>query len=655
MAVYLRIFNILWLLLVPVCFSLGQKDSGCPGWSGDLIVPDEDFYNASNWTTNASAGSVCDVIVSDTSVDLHWKLSAGNGQWVQCFLILPEPVSLSQYDLFGFDLHGSACDAGYPCHKEQVLEVKFEDGSLQASHKRMGEEGILCVNRWINKLFFHKYDNFFSIPVGFNWDHIEVLSFGVISHPWVDNPPADSGIFSFRNFVGDSTGGWIIPSELETLTVHVDTLEKIKQNALDFILSRQTGTGLLTTWIEDGSSWLYGQGLALKILTLEGEWDAEHNPLNDAAEAAQKLARFLATHQQNIGYWPRAWNSYTGNIAVLYENDGSIWMGDFPWMLTGLCSYFKKSNDCTVLSSINKGEAFFRSLIDPDGKFYTLNVPNNERIPVTSSEAYAAAIGALLELGDDELAGQLISYIHNSTWDTDLLYWREGAYSDRVVLFTNTWLSLLMHNRGYSQESLHALKLAGSLMYTCGPGEPCGLDGIGPIANWYEGTLSYIASGGCGSNILFNSIQPFINDDGSVPHYNDDIGGTAGIWAEKWSSLDGTSWLYYVAAQRSPFEAFIPEHDPVCIDGLEGGNTRIRLIKLFPNPCHDYFEFSTGDMATETISVSILNFMGHTLIEYLKDEKQASIRMDVKKLVPGVYFFRYESPNEVYITKFIKN
>ena len=654
MKLFYLVLNALWIILIPANISLAQKDSNCPGWTGEVIIPDEVFYDQSNWIPNASAGSSCNVVVSDTSVDLHWKLISGNDQWIQCYIVLPEPVFLSKYDLFGFDLHGSACDSAYPCHKEQVVEIKFEDGSLQASHTRMGEDGILCVDRWVNRLFFHKYDDDFSIPEGFNWDHVQVLSFGVKSHPWVDNPPADSGIVSFRNFVADSTGGWIRPTGKEILNVHPDTLEMIRQDALDFILSRQTSTGLLTTWTEGGLSWLYGQGLALKILTIEGEWDSEHNPVNAAAEAAQKLARFLANHQQNAGYWPRAWNSYTGDSVVLYEDDGTIWMGDFPWILTGLYSYFKKSNDCDVLNPVNKGETFFRSLIDPDGKFYTLNVPDDERIPVTSSEAYAAAIGALIELGDDELAEKLITYIHNETWDSNLLYWKEGVYSDRVVLFANTWLALLMYNRGYKQESLSALKLAGSLMYTCGPGEPCGLDGIGPIAVWYEGTLSYIAAGGCGSNTLFNNIRPFINNDGSVPHYNDDIGSNAGIWAEKWSSLDGTSWLYFVAAQKSPFEALIPEHDPFCVDNVENEYNEFSLVHLYPNPCSNYIEFTVSDIVNGSVSVIIINGMGQTLIKRIYNREQGSFKIDLRELVQGVYFFRVESSNKVYVTKFSK-
>jgi len=102
--------------------------------------------------------------------------------------------------------------------------------------------------------------------------------------------------------------------------------------------------------------------------------------------------------------------------------------------------------------------------------------------------------------------------------------------------------------------AVEALSLSGKLLYTKGPGEPSGLDGVGPVATWYEGTLSYISAEGPGSNSLFKGIADYINSDGTVPAYNDNLGAMAGIWAVDWSSLDATSWLYYAAAKKSPFD-----------------------------------------------------------------------------------------------------
>jgi hypothetical protein len=149
----------------------------------------------------------------------------------------------------------------------------------------------------------------------------------------------------------------------------------------------------------------------------------------------------------------------------------------------------------------------------------------------------------------------------NTGWNEQLRFWNEGPGSSRPVLLVNTWLAALARDLGYSAESLDALSLTGKLLYTRGPGQPYGFDGVGPIATWYEGTLSYIAAAGPGSNSLFSGIIDHINPDGTVPAYNDNLGSMAGIWAVDWSSLDATSWLYLAAAQKVPF-GYTSRSDP---------------------------------------------------------------------------------------------
>jgi hypothetical protein len=98
------------------------------------------------------------------------------------------------------------------------------------------------------------------------------------------------------------------------------------------------------------------------------------------------------------------------------------------------------------------------------------------------------------------------------------------------------------------------------------------LDGIVPLSVWYEGTLSYIAAGGPGSISLFEEIRPRIHPDGMVSHYNESLGGIGGIWAEDWHSLDGTSWLYFVTAGRSPFD--LAEGIPLNVNKYHASNNR---------------------------------------------------------------------------------
>jgi hypothetical protein len=336
--------------------------------------------------------------------------------------------------------------------------------------------------------------------------------------------------------------------------INPDDFVSIKENAVQALINRQKSTGLLTTWTEDGSSWLYGQGLALKALSIEGTWTMGV-PNNSAAVSAEKLALFLINHQQAEGYWPRAWNSVTGSVTVLREADNTIWMGDFPWIITGLQSYYKKSGDERVKPALQKALIFLKNLIQADGNFYTINPVTGIKYEVNSCEAYAAAILSLYESGETTIADNMYNYISTHGWDSELHCWREATTSDRIVLFANTWMSYYLFQRGETQKGLDALSLAGKVLYTNGNGEMHGMDGIVPLSIWYEGTLTYIADGGPGSNSLFEEIRTRIHSDGMVSHYNENLGGIGGIWAVDWHSLDGTSWLYFVTSGKSPFDA----------------------------------------------------------------------------------------------------
>jgi hypothetical protein len=191
-------------------------------------------------------------------------------------------------------------------------------------------------------------------------------------------------------------------------------------------------------------------------------------------------------------------------------------------------------------------------------------------------------------------------------------------------------------------------------MYTCGPAEPCGLDGIGPIATWYEGTLSYIAAGGCGSNLLFNSIKPFINNDGSVPHYNDTIGSTAGIWAENWESLDGTSWLYFVTKNTSPFDVLPSELEIDCVNGIDWISKQESLLVLRPNPCKDYLHVCFDGWPDALGTYTIVNNLGQVLLKGNFEGVTPEFRICVAHLKPGLYLAYFTSMIGVYAEQFVK-
>jgi len=579
-------------------------------------------------------------------------LVAGSDRWVQFYHPFNPAISLQNINIFGFDIKGTSCNDENPCHSDYTLEFKFENGPKQATFTRYGESGLLAITRWVNHLFFLKNDNDLIVQEGFNWDSITVFSIAVKSIPGSLIAKPDSGIVFIRNFVGGSTSSWAKGAKQDTLVIDQDTLQTIKNNAAQFILSRQKSTGLLTTWAEDGSSWLYGQGLALKVLSIEGIW-SDGIAQNDYAIAAEKLAHFLASNQQAKGYWARSWNSVTGSVNVPYESyDSSIWMGDFPWIITGLSSYYKKSSDPEISAALLKAENFLKSLITDDGKFYTINVFNDKKIEVSSTEAYVAAIGAFYEIGDSIEALKLIHYINPAAWNTQLGYWNEGTYSDRVVLFANTWMAQILYKMGYQDKALDALSFAGKLLFTKGPGLPYGLDGIGPIAVWYEGTLSYVCAGGPGSNYLFNNIRPFINQDGSVPHYNDDIGGAGGIWAVKWSSLDGTSWLYFAASKNSPFKVLpstLFDHSSV-IQRLSFGNN---IQKVYPIPNSGVLYIDFKETTNEPVNFRIIDLEGGEVLNEIKSLSKPIISIDVSALKPGAYFITIQSKSFAQTKKII--
>jgi hypothetical protein len=621
--------------------SAQELDKTILGWYGDEVIPESDFIDVNKWITNAQAGNSITLVSNDSSLQLNWKISSGNHRWVQTYMVFNPAISINRFNIFALDIMGSQCQSGNSCHQEVSLEFKFENGPRHAVFERRGEPGLLGIDRWVERLFFLRHSENFYIPDDFNWDSITVFSIAVLSYPDSKIIDSDSGYVSFRNFIADNTDTWSRATLPEELSVSEDTLSSIKNSAAAFILGRQTSQGLLTTWEEDNSSWLYGQGLALKILVMEGTWENDI-PTNDYAMAAKNLAYFLADNQYSDGSWPRAWNSNTGSIIVPYEADGTIWMGDFPFPLMGLEAYLKKVCDTNIAMARDKAREFLLSLIEPEGKLYTINKISGARTEVTSTEAYVAAIASLIETGDSVYANALINYVVNQTWNNKFKSWDEGFYSDRVVLFANTWMANLFLNRGYSQQSMDALSFVGKLLFTRGPGTPYGFDGIGPIATWYEGTLSYINAKGPGSNFLFRNIIPHINPDGSVPHYNDDIGANAGIWAEPWASLDGSSWLYFTASGTSPFHPLLTttDCDPVSSEITE---FKVSEILIFPIPASNTLHIKFSSPPNEKLLITIKDAAGRTM---LIDEIMVSgdtISLDISKLKAGIYFIEFTS------------
>jgi hypothetical protein len=512
------------------------------GWTGKEILPLNTFINKSNWICNFQhyTGDSAYVTTDDSCVYLHWKFGTGKRyKFAQCYQYLGTAVSLANKDIVGVDVKGSKCTL------VRNINLKFEDGIQQSFYRW---DGLAGITRWCERISVLK-KQFNNDQI--NWGAVRVVSLEVNAEPSDNDIAKDSGVVAFRKLSADSVSSWTRANKFEALK-DSNILPVIIKQTVNAILNRQnTNTGLFSTWLTDQSSYLYGQGLVMKILSLEGKWN-NTQAVDSCAKAAEKLAMFFVNHQDQQGFWPRAWHTQTGEIMQNLESDGTVWMGDFPWIITGLQNYYKKSHDYRVKVTIDKAKSFLYDLIENDSILYTINPATHNKYSVTSGEAYAAAILSVLELGDSVKAARMLRYIDRITWDGTLQYWKEALNSPRIVLFANTWLSALLR-KTTDQKPLNALSFVSKALYTRGPGEPAGFDGIGPIATWYEGTLSYICAGGPGSNNLFYNLINYRYSDGTVPHYNDSV-SLAGIWGVKWSSLDGTSWLYFAASKKSPFD-----------------------------------------------------------------------------------------------------
>lgn len=589
------------------------------GWSGYDIIPKSRFTDASKWNPACSQGETCFITTDTANVYLHWKFGAGNRpKWAICFQVLDEAIELTDSEIIGIDVKGSACK------ETRNVRIKFEDGTNQAGYVW---HGLASLTRWCERLVVLKK----QFEGTMNWNNVKVITFEVSSHDSANDTQADSGVVSFRKLRKDNVVNWQRATGFESLK-DTSLLDSVKNQAIKGILTRQTSNGLFYTWNEDKSSWLYGHGILLKLLTIEGDWE-NSLPVNDCAIAAENLALFLINNQDVKGFWPRAWNTDDGSIKVYLEGDGTVWMGDFPWIITGLVNYYAKSGDARVISSVQKAKSFLYKLIDPDGKFYTLHVNSNTRYPVESAEAYAAAIQSVYELGDSVKALSMLNYISDRTWDNNLKYWKESINSNRPVLFANTWMAQLMFHMPDFQKAYDGLSFIGKAMNTKGPGYPEGFDGIGPVATWYEGTLSYICAGGPFSQTLMDSLVNYRLADGTIPAYNDNIGAKVDVWAVDWSSLDATLWLYFAAAHGSPFKIYYKSD---IFSGIQKPAFESQ-IRIFPNPGKGKFYIENKDINNAIVFIRVINSSGRQVLQMKPSHNQSPIELDLQNHKPGIY------------------
>ena len=629
-------------------------------WQGTPVISLPDFTDPAKWhpNFNHNTGDTCYVTQDNSDPDaicLHWRFNSGNaGKYAQMYYISGNPISLSDQDIFGFDIRGQKINDN--CHHELNIKLKFENNTGDSNAVFDEWHNLARIERWCENVSVLK--NQMKISKAIKWNRVKVVSLEVFSNSAIASPL--EGVVCFRKLKADTAARWTRANNFVTLGNPPAELDAMKKIALDTIYNRQAANGLLYTWREDGSSWLYGQGLALKILSLNGSWSAASGDSVLYRNTATKLASFLIQHQDAKGFWPRAWHTKSGDILQNLENDGSVWLGDFPWIITGLQNYYSKSCDVNATIAIEKARHFLTdSLIDNTGKLYTLKKSGQKFIKqeVTSVEAYTAVILALLEINEKTRAISMAKYIDGLTWNPVLRYWKEYIGGNRVVLFANTWLAqLIKNNPSISaeidptlQKSKDALSFVARVLNTKGPGSPIGFDGIGPIATWLEGSFTYICAGGQASQCVFDSLVNYIKPSYAVPHYNDVVScGTGDIWAVKWISLDGTSWLYFAASNSSPFVL----SSGSCQHSSVNPAFEVESFSVYPNPAKDGITIDMPQIPNRG-SLTIYTIQGEELIK--QQIAETKTQLDISNLVPGTYYVRLTTDMTVKVIKIIKD
>lgn len=528
---------ILFCVFLFSSISLANPDCA-PGWQGSMLI---DAESLQNWTVESDSGSSGGLQPSEgltgQAVQLNWNIGTGN--WAQAKYTFPQPVNLSGADLFGVSLHGGPTEAA------NTVAIMFADVNnvFYGYDMRGDNSGINQINRWLinlplpKKVFYY----FFTLGNGgteIDWSRINRV-FVVVKRPAAG---VGGGVGQLRidQFQYDTVANW--PRQISFDTAHAATVSpQVAQHAVDYLLASQASTGLFISWQQEPSqkAYLYDQALVLIVLTREGTWQ-QSRPDNDAAQAAQRLVTFMNQAQKGEGYWPRVWNPYTGE--KLSDDD---WVGDQAWWVMALSSYAARSGDTTARASAQRGAEWLATRIDTSGKV----VPSTEG----NVDVWWAMIATERFADADRIQGYLLN--EATVWDANMHYWWRGFKDPVVAMDAATWLSAFSrHSRvNQSERGLAALSFVRRTLVTqSDDGTLCGMDGMGPVSVWNEGTAQYVAAGGADGKAFLDTLVAQQNPDGSMPGSPDNWASDTYGWLSHWSGLAPTAWLYF-AVKGSPF------------------------------------------------------------------------------------------------------
>ena len=86
-------------------------------------------------------------------------------------------------------------------------------------------------------------------------------------------------------------------------------------------------------------------------------------------------------------------------------------------------------------------------------------------------------------------------------------------------------------------------------------GSLCGLDGLGPVSIWNEGTAQYVSAGGPDAQDYLDVLASQQEADGSLAGSPDDWKTDHFGWLTTMHGIAPTAWFYF-AIEGSPFALF---------------------------------------------------------------------------------------------------
>ncbi len=613
--------------------SLAQSPPSCsPNWNGQLIIDSENLNNWSVEHDNGSSGTTASVAgFIGNAAQLNWNIGAGD--WVQAKYTFPQPVNLSQKDIFGVSLKGSNAIMNR-------VSIMFADAN--GVFFGMDCDGINTIGRWMKnlplpkKVFYH----FFTIGPNPNlkeidWSQINRF-FVVVKRPQ-PGEGGGSGQITIDHLQADRAADW--PRQVQFESVRPDTAAAAK--TVRYISNRQTGRGLFVSWKEEQPelSHLYDQALVLIVLTREGLWNAGA-PINPAAQKAMKLAEFLTSVQKDGGHWARTWGAETGE-----ELADDQWVGDQAWWIMALIEYAKKSGDATAHASAQKGADWLAAKIDPNGKV------------VPSTEGTVDTWWAMIATNRFTQADKIQNYLFTQVWDADLKYWWRGRGDSPdpfVAMDCATWVGEFAKSQRVNRPEMTLAALSfvrRTLVTTDDSGARCGFDGMGPVSIWCEGTAQFIAAGGEDSQKFLDMLLSLQRADGGMPGSPNNWSSDCYGWLSDWTGLAPTAWLYF-ALTRSPFPVDFT-------NSVNEKNTQLPthflLRQNYPNPFLSGVEsHTTGNSSTNIeyflskaahVILKIYDTTGRevaTLIDKPLGAGWHTTFFDGAGLADGIYFYRLQ-------------